>query len=73
LWILFRLIDVEVNFVNAGLPPGAWLGMPCLGAQLDLAEFLHGQAAPVAHSFWRQRQAAVTASSILIEERVEPA
>jgi hypothetical protein len=37
-----------------------------------LAEFLHGETAPTAHSFWHHRQAAVAASSKLIEERVEP-
>jgi hypothetical protein len=73
LWVVSGLsIGIEINFINARLARGAWLGVPCIRAQLDLAEFLHGEATPATHSFWRHRQAAVAASSELIEERVEP-
>jgi hypothetical protein len=72
--IFFRLIvGIEIDFIHAGLPPGAWLGVPCIRMQLDLTEFLHSEAAPVAHSFRCHRQAAVAASSKLIEQPMEPA
>jgi len=50
---MFRwlIVGVEFDFINASLPRGAWLGVPCLRAQLNLAEFLHGEAAPAALSF----------------------
>src|SRR5207344_1339050 len=71
--IFFRLsVDIEIDFINAGLPPGAWLGVPCLRTQFDLAEFLHSEAPPPAYSLCRHRQAAVAASSKLIEQRVQP-
>src|SRR3954468_10099241 len=35
-----------IHFINAGLPFGTWLGAPRPRAQLDLAEFLHGEATP---------------------------
>jgi hypothetical protein len=51
--ILFGLsVDVEIDFINAGLPPGTWLGVPCIRAQLDTVESLQGEAAPTALSFW---------------------
>jgi hypothetical protein len=72
--IFFPLsVSVEIDFLDAGLPPGAWLGVPCLRVQLDLGEFLHGEAAPDAHSSWCRRKIAVAASSKLIDEGLEPA
>jgi hypothetical protein len=72
--ILFRLsVGVEIDFINAGLPPGAWRGVPWLGTQLDLAEFLHRQATPAAHSLCRHRQSAAAIASELIDEGVESA
>jgi len=72
--IFFRLsVGVEIDFIDAGLPPGTWLGVPCLATQLDLAEFLHGEAAPNTYSLWRDRQSAVATPSKLIDEGVEPA
>jgi hypothetical protein len=65
-------VGIEINFINAGLPPGAWLGVPYIRAALNLAEFLHGETAPAAHSSWHYRQAAGAASSKLIAERIEP-
>jgi hypothetical protein len=71
--IFFPLsVGVEIDFIDASLVRGVWLGVPCLRAQLDLADLLHGEAAPAAHSVRRYRQAAVAASSKLIEEHVEP-
>jgi len=66
-------VGVKIDFIDAGLVRGAWLGMPCIRAQLDLAELLDGETAPTSHSVWRYRQAAAAASSKLIEEHVEPA
>jgi hypothetical protein len=40
-----------------GLPRRAWLGVPCIRAQLGLAPFLHGEAAPGAYPFRQHRQA----------------
>jgi len=66
-------VGVEVDFIDASLSRGAWLRVPCLGAQLDLAEFIHGKAAPNTLSFCGYRQTAVATPSKLIDERVEPA
>ena len=65
-------VNVEIDFIDAGLVRGARLGVPCTGAQLDLAELLYGEAAPAAHSVWHYRQPTVAASSELIEKHVEP-
>jgi hypothetical protein len=35
-------IGVEIDIINAGLVRGSWRGVPCIHAQLDLAELLHG-------------------------------
>jgi hypothetical protein len=48
-------VDIEIDFIDAGLPFGAWLCIPCAYTQLDLAEFLHGKATPDAPAFWNQR------------------
>jgi hypothetical protein len=39
-------VGIEIDFINAGLRFGAWLGVPCLLAQLDMAEFLYSEATP---------------------------
>jgi hypothetical protein len=39
-------VDIEIHFINAGLPFGTWLGVPRPRAQLDMVEFLHGEATP---------------------------
>jgi hypothetical protein len=27
-------VGIEINFINAGLPRGAWLGVPCVRASV---------------------------------------
>jgi hypothetical protein len=66
-------VGIEINFINAGLPRRAWLGVPCVGAQLDLAKSFHGEATPATYSSWRHRQATIATSSKLIAEHMEPA
>jgi len=61
-------VSVEINFTNASLPWRAWLGVPGVGAQLDLTEFLHSQATPNTPTFWGQRLDTITTSSELIAE-----
>jgi hypothetical protein len=39
-------VDIEIHFINAGLPFGTWLGVPRPRAQLDIVELLHGEATP---------------------------
>jgi hypothetical protein len=69
--IFFRLsVNIEIHFINAGLPPGALLSVPRLCTQLDMAEFLHGET--VARSLWRHWQTAIAASTKLIEQHVKP-
>jgi hypothetical protein len=49
--IFLRLsVYVEIDLINTSLPWGTWFGVPCIRAQLDLAEFLNGEAAPAAQS-----------------------
>jgi hypothetical protein len=66
-------IGIEIDFINAGLPLGAWPGVPCVGAQFDLAEFLYSEATPHTLAFWCQRLGAITTSSKLIAQHVESA
>jgi hypothetical protein len=66
-------VGVEIDFIDASLPRGAWFGVPWVRAQLDLPEFLHGEAAPVTCSIGHHWQAAAAASSKLIAEHVQPA
>jgi hypothetical protein len=47
-------IGIEINFINGGLPRRAWRGGPYVAAQLDLAGFLHGGAAPIRPNKWGQ-------------------
>jgi hypothetical protein len=72
--IVARLsVCVEIDFIDASLPRGAWLGVPRFSAQLDLAKFLHSQATPNTLIFWGQRLDTITTSSKLIAEDVEAA
>jgi hypothetical protein len=64
---------IEIDFINAGLLRGAWLGVPRVGAQLDFAEFLHSQATPNTPTFWGQRLDTITTSSELIAEDMQAA
>jgi hypothetical protein len=72
--IVFGLnVGSEIDFINAGLPFGAWPGVPCLGAQLDMAEFLYREATPYILALWRQRLGAITTPSKLIAQHVQSA
>jgi hypothetical protein len=66
-------LGIEINFINASLLRGAWLGVPRISAQLDLAEFLHSQAPPNTPTFWGQRLNTITASSELIAKDMQAA
>jgi len=64
-------VCVEMDFIDASLPRGAWLGMPCISAQIDLAEFLHSQATPNTPTFWGQWLNTITTSTKLIAEDMQ--
>ena len=66
-------VGIEIDFINTGPLRGAWLGMPRVIAQLDLAEFLHSEATPNTPTFWGQRLHAITTSSELIAENMQAA
>jgi hypothetical protein len=66
-------VGIEIDFINAGLLRGAWLGVPRISAQLDLAEFLHSQATPNTPTFGGQRLDTITASSELIAKDMQAA
>jgi hypothetical protein len=67
-------VDVEVHFINAGLPFGTCLGAPRPSAQLDLTEFLHGEATPNTAALGCQRRLdRITTSSELIAENIPSA
>jgi hypothetical protein len=66
-------VGIEIGFINAGLPSDAWLSVPGVGAQLDVTEFLHGEATPDAWFSWRHRQASIAPSAKLIAKHMEPA
>jgi hypothetical protein len=65
-------VGIEINFINTGLPRRAWLGVPSVRAQLDLAESLHGETPPATYSSWRHRKASIATASKLITEHLEP-
>jgi hypothetical protein len=72
--ILFRLsVGVEIDFIDASLSRGAWLGVPCVRAQLHLAEFLHRQTTPNTLTFWGRRLDTITAPSKLIAKDMQAA
>jgi hypothetical protein len=74
LWIAYRLnVGIEIDFINAGLSLGTWLGTPCIRTQLDWGEFLHREASPDTVAFWRQLLGTITPSSNLIAENVHSA
>jgi hypothetical protein len=66
-------VDIEIHFINAGLPFGTWLGVPRPRAQLDMAEFLHGEATPDAAALWYQWPDSITTPSELIAEDIPSA
>jgi len=66
-------VGIEIDFINAGLPFGAWLSLPCVGAQLDLAEFLYIETTPYTLAFRGQRLGAITTSCKLIAQHVQSA
>jgi hypothetical protein len=66
-------VDIEIHFINAGLPFGTWLGVPRPRAQLDMAEFLHGEATPDTAALGCQGLDSVTTSSELIAENIPSA
>jgi hypothetical protein len=66
-------VDIEIHFINAGLPFGTWLGAPRPRAQIDLAEFLHGEATPNTAALGCQRLDRITTSSELIAENIPSA
>jgi hypothetical protein len=66
-------VDIKIHFTNAGLPFGTWLGAPRPRAQLDLTEFLHGEATPNTAALGRQRLDRITTSSELIAENIPSA
>ena len=66
-------VGIEIDFINAGLLLGAWLGVPRPRAQLDLAEFLHSQTTPYTATFWRQRFDTIATSAKLIAEDMQVA
>jgi hypothetical protein len=66
-------VGIEIDFINAGLPFGAWPGVPCLRAQLYMAEFLYSEATPHTLALRRQRLGTITTSSKLIAQHVQPA
>jgi len=71
--IVFGLsIDIEIYFIDAGLSFSTRLGVPSTGAQLYMAESLHGQAAPDTATIWRQPIDTVTPASELIAEDIAP-
>jgi hypothetical protein len=66
-------VDIEIHFVNAGLPFGTWLGVPRSCAQLDMAKFLHGEATPNTAALGYQWPDCITTPSELIAEDIPPA
>jgi hypothetical protein len=66
-------VGIEIDFINAGLLRGAWLGVPRVRAQLDLADRRHSQATPNTPTFWGQRFDTITTSSELVAEDMQAA
>jgi len=55
-------VDIEIHFINAGLPFGRWLGVPRPRAQLDMVEFLYGKATPDTATLGYQGPDSITCS-----------
>jgi len=66
-------VDIEIHFINAGLPFGTWLGVPRPRAQLDMVEFLHGEATPDTAALVYQCPDSITTPSELIAEDIPSA
>jgi hypothetical protein len=66
-------VDIEIHFINAGLPFGTWLGVPKPRAQFDMAEFLHVEATPDTAALECQRLDSITTPSELIAEDIPSA
>jgi hypothetical protein len=63
-------VDIEIHFINAGLPFGTWLRVPRPRAQLDMLEFLHGEATPDTGALGYQWPDSLTTPSKLIAEDI---
>ena len=61
-------VDIEIHFINAGLPFGTGRSVPRPRAQLDMAEFLHGEATPDTAALGYQWPDSIATSSKLIAE-----
>ena len=63
-------VDIEIHFINAGLPFGMSLRVPRPRAQLDMLEFLHGEATPDTAALGYQWPDSITPPSKLITEDI---
>jgi hypothetical protein len=66
-------VDIEIHFINAGLPFGTWLGVPRPRAQLDMVELLYGKATPDTATLGYQGPDSITTPSELIAEDIPSA
>jgi hypothetical protein len=66
-------VNIEIHFINAGLSSGTWLGVPRPRAQLDMVEFLHGEATPDTAALCYQWPVSITTPSELIAEDIPSA
>ena len=66
-------VDIEIHFINAGLPFGTWLGVPRPRAQLDMVEFLYRKATPDPATLGYQGPDSITTPSELIAEDIPSA
>jgi hypothetical protein len=66
-------VDIEIHFINAGLSFSTWLGVPRPRAQLDMVEFLHGEATPDTAALGYQWLNSITTPSKLIAEDIPSA
>jgi len=69
LWIASRLnVGIEIDFINAGLSLGTWLGTHALERNSTWVSFSNREASPDTMAFWRQRLSTITIFSNLIAE-----
>ena len=61
-------VDIEIHFINAGLPFGTWLGVPRPRAQLDMIEFLHREATPDTALGYQWPDGITTPSELIAED-----
>jgi hypothetical protein len=66
-------VDIEIHFINTGLPFGTWLGVPRPRAQLDMIEFLHREATPDTAAPGNQWPDSITTPSELIAQYIPSA